>query len=125
MIAITCAWGADLAVGPTGDINALPISADIQARIIRRLLTNPGDYIWHTDYGAGLGRYVGEPYSPAIIEGAILIQLKLETLVATAPAPTIQIKQSGSGPTPGLAVTVQYQVAGTALAASAAFALGS
>jgi hypothetical protein len=113
MKTIVCEWGGDLAVGPSGDINVAPLQANVQQRLVRRLLTNPGDYIWHTDYGAGLGGYVGQPYSPGIIEGVILNQLQLEPLVATTPAPMVQINQSATGPFSTISVNVQYQVAGT------------
>jgi hypothetical protein len=112
MIAIVCDWGADLSVGPGGDINVASVRANAQQRVVRRLLTNPGDYIWHTNYGAGLGSNIGEPYVPGGIEGIILDQLRLEPLVAAAPAPRVQINQSMSGPSATTSVTVQYQVAG-------------
>src|ERR1700722_19689144 len=110
---IVCDWGSDLSVGPTGDINVTSVQENVQQRVVRRLLTNPGAYIWHTDYGAGLGGYVGRPYSPGNIVGAILNQLQLEPLVAATPAPTVQINQSTTGPFSSTSVTVQYLVAGT------------
>ena len=56
MDALFCPWGGDLSVGPGGDISVAPVEAEVEQRIIRRLLTNTGDYIWHISYGAGLGR---------------------------------------------------------------------
>lgn len=125
MITIVCDWSGDLSVGPSGDINTSPIQANVHQRLVRRLLTNPGDYIWHTDYGAGLGGYVGQPYSPGNIESAILNQLQLEPLVAATPTPTVQIGQSAAGPFETTSVTVQYQVAGTSTENSVLLALGT
>ncbi|MGA3000245.1 MAG: hypothetical protein ABSE20_00825 [Acetobacteraceae bacterium] len=125
MITIVCDWGADLSVGPSGDINVTIVQANVQQRVVRRLLTNPGDYIWHTNYGAGLGGYVGKPYSPGNIDGAILNQLQLEPLVAATPAPTVQINQSTTGPSATISVTVQYQVAGTFAENSVVLGLGT
>ena len=125
MITLVCDWGADLSVGPAGDINAVPIQANVQQRLVRRLLTNAGDYIWHTNYGAGLGGYVGQPYSPANIEGAVLNQLQLEPLVAATPTPTVKINRSATGPFSSIAVTVQYQVAGTSTENSVVLSVGT
>ena len=71
MIALVCEWGGDLSVGPTGDIGVAPVQTEVQQRIIRRLLTNAGDYIWHINFGGGLGSYIGKPYSSALIEGTV------------------------------------------------------
>jgi hypothetical protein len=125
VITIVCDWGADLSVGPSGDISVAPIQANVRQRLVRRLLTNAGDYIWHTNYGAGLGGYVGQPYSPANIEGAILNQLQLESLVAETPTPTVQINQSATGPFSSISVTVQYQVAGTSTENSVVLSIGT
>lgn len=102
-----------------------PLQNDVTQRIIRRLLTNPGDYVWHTDYGAGLGSYVGEPYSPSLIEGTILNQLQLEPLVAETPAPNILFNQSMAEPFSTNSVTVQYQTTETSTAGTVLLTLGS
>jgi hypothetical protein len=125
MITIVCDWGGDLSVGSGGDINVTPVQANVQQRVVRRLLTNPGGYIWHTDYGAGLGGYVGEPYSPGNIEGVILNQLQLEPLVAATPAPIMQINQSAAGPASTTNVMVQYQIVGTTTGNSVVLDLGT
>jgi hypothetical protein len=125
LITIVCDWGTDLSVGPSGDINVTPVQSNVQQRLVRRLLTNTGDYIWHTNYGAGLGGYVGQPYSPANIEGAIVNQLQLEPLLAATPAPTVQINQSATGPFASISVTVQYQIAGTSTENSVVLDIGT
>lgn len=125
MIAIACRWGGDLAVGPSGDISVAPIQAEVQQRLVRRLLTNPGDYVWHTEFGAGLGSYVGEGYSPSLIEGAILNQLQLETLVAATPAPSVQTSLSSTGPFSTISVAVQFRVSGQSMPNSVTLNLGT
>jgi phage baseplate assembly protein W len=125
VITIVCDWGGDLTVGPSGDIGVTQVQSNVRQRVIRRLLTNPGDYIWHTDYGAGLGSYVGEPYSPNFIEGAILNQLQLEALVAAIPAPTVRTNQLQSGSFSTSSITVQYQVSGTLADNSVVLGLGA
>jgi hypothetical protein len=113
VITILCDWGGDLSIGPRGDINVTSIQTNVQQRLVRRLLTNPGDYIWHTNYGAGLGSFVGKPYSLGNIESVVLSQLELEPLVAVTTAPTVLINQSETGPSATISVTVQYRVAGS------------
>jgi hypothetical protein len=113
MLAVVCEWEGDLSVGPSGDIGVAVVQVEVQRRLIRRLLTNSGEYIWHIGYGAGLGSYVGETYSSALIEGTILSQLQYEALVVTHPLPTVTVGQSVAGSFPIVAVTVRYQVAGT------------
>jgi phage baseplate assembly protein W len=124
LIALVCDWGGDLSVGPDGDIAAIPVQAEINQRIIRRLLTNPGDYIWHTDYGAGLGQYVGEPYSPGLVQSTIMAQLQNESLVATTPAPVVQALPPTWETFSTASVTINFQVAGTQQPASLALNLG-
>lgn len=118
MIALVSGWGGDLSVGPTGDIGAAPIQIEVKNRIVRRLLTNPGDYIWHSDYGAGLGTYVGQPFTLGVIKGTILRQLQHETLVEINPPPTIQANQSIAGSVSAISVTVQYQIIGLSIGGS-------
>jgi hypothetical protein len=82
-------WGADLAVGSGGDIALASGSDMISQRVCRRLLTNPGDYLWNLDYGGGLALFVGQPARSTEIEAVITSQLLLETAVPTSPAPQV------------------------------------
>jgi hypothetical protein len=125
VIAVVCNWGGDLLVGPTGDIGVAPIQNEAEQRIIRRLLTNPGDYIWHLTYGAGLGAYVGQPYSSKSVESTILTQIQSEPIVVSNPSPLVQIQQSLANSTPATSVTIQYQIAGAGPLNSVAFTLGA
>ena len=82
-------WNSDLVVTLTGGINIVDGLNLTEQRILRRLLTNPGDYIWHPNYGAGLPRYIGQAVAPSVIEGAAAAQILQEQTVARSPAPQI------------------------------------
>ncbi|KAF1009476.1 MAG: hypothetical protein GAK28_00114 [Luteibacter sp.] len=108
-------WGADVGVGPSGDLGQAQGSARTQQRILRRLLTNPRavlpdgtvlppDYPFHPNYGAGLPRYVGLAVDLAEIVALIRGQIQLEDAVASLPEPVISV----STITNGLAVSIRY-----------------
>ncbi len=82
-------WGGDLGVGSCGDLALSGDEAVVKQRVFRRLLTNPGDYIWHPDYGGGLSLFVGLPSSPAGIEAVVREQLGQEATVAQDPIPHV------------------------------------
>jgi phage baseplate assembly protein W len=98
-------FGGDLSVGPTGDIALADGPALTQQRVLRRLLTNAGDYIWQLDYGAGLGRFVGQPGANAAIQAVVRTQMLQEAAVAASPAPVISAAASHDGT---VNLTVQY-----------------
>ena len=90
-------WGEDLAISATGDL-ALASGTQLgQQRVLRRLLTNPGDYIWQPDYGAGLGQFVGQTVNAAMITAVIRSQIFRETAVARTPEPVIDVTTSSNG----------------------------
>lgn len=82
-------WGNDLQVGSGGDLALTTGSGLVTQRVCRRLLTNPGDYLWNLDYGGGLAQFVGAPARPADIEAVIANQLRLETAVPATPSPQV------------------------------------
>ena len=85
-------WGCDLAVGSGGDLALANGSDVISQRVCRRLLTNPGGYIWNLDYGGGLAQFVGSPAAPSKIAAVVIAQLTLEAAVPSIPAPQVDIK---------------------------------
>ncbi|PKN07942.1 MAG: phage tail protein [Betaproteobacteria bacterium HGW-Betaproteobacteria-18] len=105
-------WGNDLQRGNTGDL--MPVSDTVrgQQRIIRRLLTNPGDYIFQPDYGAGLPAYIGQTMDMGKVLSLIRSQISLEDCVAQSPAPEITIKQLPTELS-GFTVTIAYNDAVT------------
>jgi phage baseplate assembly protein W len=74
--------------------------------VLRRLMTNPGDYIWQLGYGAGLGQFIGQPTNASQIQAVIRSQIFKEAAVARTPEPVISVQ---SDPTSG-AGTVYVQI---------------
>lgn len=91
MLDIFHEWGCDLGVGTSGDLALANSSQVISQRICRRLLTNPGGYIWNLDYGGGLAQFVGSPANSTDVEVVVSSQLALEAGVPTTPAPQITV----------------------------------
>lgn len=102
-------WSSDLVASPTGDVQAVDGSNLGVQRILRRLMTNPGDYIWHLNYGAGLPRLVGETLDLPTITELIRSQIYLEAAVARQPEPVITVRAIPNG----IAVSIQYTDAQT------------
>ena len=82
-------WGSDLEVGSGGDLAVAAGATAVNQRVVRRLLTNPGDYLWNIDYGGGLGRFVGSPADPSSIEAVVTAQLQMESAVPSTPPPQV------------------------------------
>ncbi len=115
-------FGADLAVGPTGDLLPVDNAALGQQRVLRRLLTNPGDYLWAPGYGAGLARFVGSPTAAARIGAVVRSQIFREAAVARAPEPDITVSADGAGT---VYVHVRYADAPSGATQSLSFAVGN
>src|SRR5580704_2874141 len=101
-------WGSDLAIGATGDLSTADGSLLGQQRVLRRLLTNPGDYIWQLDYGAGLARFIGQSISPLQIRAVIRSQIFKEATVARQPEPLINVQVAPSGASGTVYVYIRY-----------------
>jgi hypothetical protein len=90
-------YGGDLAVSANGDL-LLTDSVDLSnQRILRRLLTNPGDYIWHPEYGAGLPKMIGMPIDVDSVKAIIVSQIFLEATVQRSPQPIITVQSFPNG----------------------------
>jgi hypothetical protein len=103
-------FGGDLSLGVTGDLAVSDGSTLTEQRVLRRLLTNAGDYIWQLSYGAGLGQFVGQPGGQAAIAGAARSQMLLEAAVAATPAPAITTTAASDGT---VTLTIRYADART------------
>lgn len=115
-------WGGDLAVGSTGDIALATATALGQQRVLRRLLTNPGEYIWQADYGAGLGQFVGMPANVAGIRAVIRGQIFKEAAVARTPEPVIDVRGSQDG---SIYVDIRYVDAASGGTQTLSFIVGA
>ncbi len=104
-------WGGDLGTTATGDLAVVGGGPAGTERVLRRLLTNPGDYIWQKDYGAGLARFVGMPADSAAVAALIRVQMRREPAVAAEPEPVIEVQAELPGT---LSVQVRYADAETA-----------
>jgi hypothetical protein len=114
-------FGSDLLLGPTGDLATADGTTLTQQRVLRRLLTNLGDYIWQLSYGAGLAWFVGQPASVASIGGVIRAQMLREATVARTPEPTVAVQAGATGE---VYVTVSYADAASGATQVLSFQLG-
>ncbi len=101
-------WGSDFTIGPSGDIGMASGTVWGQQRVLRRLLTNPGEYIWQPDYGAGLSRFVGEPSDALQIRAVIRSQIFKELTVAREPEPVIDVDVGTAGSRGMVYVHIRY-----------------
>ncbi|GGY07055.1 phage tail protein [Paludibacterium paludis] len=111
--------GSDLSISATGDL--LPVTGPEKGRqrILRRLVTNPGDYRAHPEYGAGLGCFVGDNLDVPRIRAIVARQILLESAVARDPRPQVVVEPIQDG----VSVTVRYRDAPTGQMQSLAFNL--
>lgn len=101
--------GGDLDTSSTGDVRTASASDRVKQRILRRLLTNPGDYLFHPQYGAGLGKKIGEAVRPGEWKALISGQMLLEEAVASHPPPLVRLKHIEGG----ISVSVSFTEAMT------------
>jgi phage baseplate assembly protein W len=107
---LSLSFGGDLALSATGDLATATGTDLVTQRILRRLLTNAGDYIWQPGYGAALAQYLGNPANQNNITATILAQMKLEASVLQSPAPTVAYQSDNAGT---VTVTITYVDADT------------
>lgn len=115
-------WGADLTIGPTGDLAVIAAPGLTQQRVLRRLLTNTADYIWQTTYGAGLPQFVGQPVNALQLQAVIRSQIFQEPAVAPSPEPTVDITGDNGG---NVSVQLRYTDATTSQTQVLSFAVGN
>ena len=105
MADIAHSFGSDIQLGPGGDL-ALSDGVDLgRERVLRRLMTSPGAYIWHIAYGAGLPLFIGEPANAQRIAAITRTQMFLESRVARTPPPTVDANML---PTGTLTTSIRY-----------------
>lgn len=96
--------GGDLSTSPAGDLRPVTGTERGKQRILRRLMTNPGEYVFHPDYGAGLGQKVGQNVNLNEWKALISGQMLLEEAVASNPAPSVSLSLIDGG----VSVSVRY-----------------
>lgn len=101
--------GGDLGVSATGDLGKVDGEVRTQQRIVRRLVTNPGEYVFHPEYGAGLPAKIGQTADLPALRALIRTQVLMEDAVARLPEPEIDVRQINSG----FAITIRYTSAAT------------
>lgn len=96
---INCNWGSDI-VANAGDLDLCNSAERSRQRVLRRLLTNPGSYIWVPSYGAGLPSFIGQALSTDNfdqIKSLILSNMFQEDSVSQNPPPKIFIQTIQNG----------------------------
>lgn len=97
-------FSGDLQVGATGDLLVADSFLESNQRILRRLLTNQGDYLWQPKYGAGLPKRIGMPRDDAETTSLVTSQMYLEDSVSQNPAPQVLASPIANG----LNMQIQY-----------------
>jgi phage baseplate assembly protein W len=100
-------WGSDLDLSATGGLALVTAADRSKQRVLRRLLTNPGDYIFHPTYGAGLRQFIGQNVDLAKAKAVVRGQMKREASVSQVQEPTVIISPIENG----LQVDISYTVA--------------
>jgi hypothetical protein len=90
-------YGGDLVTSANGDLLTADSVLLSEQMVLRRLFTNPGDYIWQPTYGAGLPAKIGDPFDVATIESIVQSQMYLEASVVRVPPPEIDVESFPNG----------------------------
>lgn len=103
-------FGGDVEFGPAVDVSTAGLTGadfdflvdrdELIQRIIRRLLTDPGEWIPFPNYGAGLRRFVNETLDNILIlkiKNIILGQLLQEPDVSENPPPSVAMSLVNNG----------------------------
>lgn len=114
-------WKQDAVILPTGDLLQANGTIEGEQRIMRRLLTTAGTYIWHLEYGAGLPNYVGQPAMADAVASLVMAQLMVEDAVSKTPLPVVNVKSNALG---YLALDIRYVDNETGLPVSLNFNVG-
>jgi phage baseplate assembly protein W len=115
-------WNADISSSAVGDIELATGTNLGQQRVLRRLLTNAGDYLWQPDYGAGLGGLVGQTINVNGIRALIRSQIFKEAVVARLPEPVIDVRAANGD---AVYVGIRYVDATTGETQVVSFSMGA
>jgi hypothetical protein len=112
-------WSDDLQQGSSGDLRPVAGLEESEQRVIRRLMTSPGELVFHPTYGAGLPAHVGDTMNLFEIESLIISQIGLESSVADTPQPTVTLVAGLNT----LSVQIKYTESSTTTARLLSFTL--
>jgi phage baseplate assembly protein W len=93
-------YGLDIQFAANGDDASANGILEINQRIVRELMTAPGDYIWAPNYGAGLGRYIGKAMSAEVfaeLKALITAIVVRQPDVQRQPGPQITFQADATG----------------------------
>ena len=88
-------YGGDVSFA-NGDLVTSDVDIETQQKIIRALLTNDGDYLWHS-YGVGVGACVGDTSNKlSQLKGVCIAQVQSVEGVASSPIPSVTFQMTGN-----------------------------
>ncbi len=90
-------FGGDLSLSAGGDLLTASGTTATTQRLLRRLLTNAGDYLWNLGFGAGLPAQIGQPSNILAVQSIIRSQIFADPGVAKVPEPTVTLTKNASG----------------------------
>ncbi|MCQ9154068.1 phage tail protein [Acidomonas methanolica] len=96
MSAVGHVMGADLSLSG-GGLAVVDGAEEVRQRLLRRLCTNPGGYIWQIGYGAGLPAMIGSPVVSGTIKSVVLAQMALESGVDQTQPVDVSVSSSAGG----------------------------
>lgn len=107
-------FGDDLSVSASGDLMTADGIDLTNQRVIRRLMTIDGEYIWHPEYGGSVPLRVGgvngvtddeeAGVGVSTVDAVVRVQMFLEAAVARVPEPNIKTQPILNG----VAVGISY-----------------
>lgn len=97
MSALSHVVGGDLVLASNATIATVSDAEETKQKILRRLCTNPGGYIWHTDYGAGLPAMVGMAMDAGTIQSVVQQQMTQESGVDQTQPVTVSVTSTPAG----------------------------
>ena len=103
----------DLDQDATGDLRTAISPDEGRQRVLRRLLTNAGAYIWHPSYGAGLPAFVGQTVNVPRITAIVRVQMAKEYAVTQTPPPNVLVQNRAGSTTVTLSISYVDAVSGT------------
>lgn len=86
-------FGNDLSLSASGDLASVSGKVEGQQRVLRRVLTLPGNYIWQPTYGGGAPALIGQTINTKSIEATMLSQMLQEDAVSQNPPPSVVVTQ--------------------------------